>query len=117
VLLDGHSVRSCLMLALQAQGYRITTIEGLGAPGRPHPIQRAFSEAHGLQCGFCTPGFILSTLEYLRENPKPDPEGMRRHLTGNICRCTGYVKIFEAVEVAAGLMKAASEEEARSRRP
>jgi aerobic carbon-monoxide dehydrogenase small subunit len=104
VLLDGATARSCLMLAVQAQGHEITTIEGLGTPEKPHPLMRAFSEMHGLQCGFCTPGVILSAHEYLRENPRPDRLAMRKDLSGNICRCTGYVKIFEAVERAAELM-------------
>jgi carbon-monoxide dehydrogenase small subunit len=104
VLLNGATARSCLMLAVQAQGHEVTTIEGLGTPDNPHPLMRAFSEMHGLQCGFCTPGFILSAHEYLRENPRPDLEGMRKDLSGNICRCTGYVKIFAAVERAAQLM-------------
>ncbi len=106
VLLDGRSARSCLLLAPQGEGAEITTIEGLGTPERPHPVQRAFSEEHGLQCGFCTPGFILSTVEYLRENPHPTQESMRRQLSGNICRCTGYVKIFKAVKRAAELIAA-----------
>jgi len=104
VLVDGASARSCLMLAVQAQGQEITTIEGLGTPENPHLLMRAFSEMHGLQCGFCTPGFILSAHEYLREHPRPDRESMRTELSGNICRCTGYVKIFEAVERAAEMM-------------
>jgi aerobic carbon-monoxide dehydrogenase small subunit len=112
VLLDGATARSCLMLAVQAQGHEVTTIEGLGTPENPHPLMRAFSEMHGLQCGFCTPGFILSAHEYLRENPRPDRQAMRKDLSGNICRCTGYVKIFEAVERAAELM--ANPDEARS---
>jgi carbon-monoxide dehydrogenase small subunit len=104
VLLDGRSARSCLLFAVQAQGREVTTIEGLGSAERPHPLMRAFSEMHGLQCGFCTPGFIMSAQEYLRENPKPDRERMRLDLSGNICRCTGYVKIFAAIERAAELM-------------
>jgi carbon-monoxide dehydrogenase small subunit len=100
------------MLAVQGQGHEVTTIEGLGTPENPHPLMRAFSEMHGLQCGFCTPGFILSALEYLRENPRPDRQAMRKDLSGNICRCTGYVKIFAAVERAAELM--AEPEAARS---
>jgi len=104
VLLDGASARSCLLLAVQAQGHQVTTIEGLGTPENPHPLMRAFSEMHGLQCGFCTPGFILSAHEYLRENPHPDREAMRKDLSGNICRCTGYVKIFASIERAAELM-------------
>ena len=112
VLVDGASMRSCLMLAAQAEDHEVTTVEGLGNPERLHPIMRAFSEMHGLQCGFCTPGFILSTAEYLREHPEPDRESMRTELSGNICRCTGYVKIFEAVERAAELMR--EKEEVRS---
>lgn len=105
VLLDGRSVRSCLMLAVQAQGHDLTTIEGLAAQdGTLHPVQQAFSEKHGLQCGFCTPGFILATCEYLAENAVSDPETAREHLSGNICRCTGYVKILEAVDYAASLL-------------
>ena len=105
VLVDGESVRSCLMLAVQAAGTEVTTIEGLGSPGNLHPLMRAFSEMHGLQCGFCTPGFIISASEYLRDHPFPDRESMREELSGNICRCTGYVKIFAAVERAADLMR------------
>ncbi len=104
VLIDGASTRSCLTLAVQAAGREVTTIEGLGAPENPHPLMRAFSEMHGLQCGFCTPGFIISAYEYLREHPQPDRATMRRDLSGNICRCTGYVKIFAAIERAAELM-------------
>jgi aerobic carbon-monoxide dehydrogenase small subunit len=105
VLLDGRSVRSCLLFAVQARDHEVTTIEGLGTPERPHPLMRAFSEAHGLQCGFCTPGFIVSAYEYLRDHPTPDPDAMRRELSGNICRCTGYVKILAAVERAAVMMR------------
>jgi aerobic-type carbon monoxide dehydrogenase small subunit (CoxS/CutS family) len=104
VLIDGASARSCLMLAVQARGHDVTTIEGLGTPDRLHPLMRAFSEMHGLQCGFCTPGFIVSAAEYLHDHPQPDLESMRLELSGNICRCTGYVKIFEAVQRAAELM-------------
>ena len=104
VLIDGATARSCLMLAVQAQGHEVTTIEGLGTPDQPHLLMRAFSEMHGLQCGFCTPGFILSAHEYLREHPQPDRESMGTELSGNICRCTGYVKIFAAIERAAEMM-------------
>jgi len=104
VLCDARSVRSCLMLAAQARGHEITTIEGIADRNTLHPLQRAFSETHGLQCGFCTPGLILTSAEYLRENPVPERESMKRHLSGNLCRCTGYVKIFEAVELAAALI-------------
>lgn len=105
VLLDGRSVRSCLLLAVQAQGHALTTIEGLADPnGDLHPVQQAFSEKHGLQCGFCTPGLILAACEYLADNPKPDTESARAYLSGNICRCTGYSKILEAVDHAASLL-------------
>ncbi len=104
VLLDGQAVRSCLMFAVQAQGHRITTVEGL-APGpdpeQLHPLQRAFWEAHGLQCGFCTPGILMSMVPFLEENPDPSEEAIREALSGNLCRCTGYQKIVEAVKLAA----------------
>lgn len=106
VLLDGRSIRSCLLLAVQAHGHEVTTIEGLGTPDRLHPLMRAFSEMHGLQCGFCTPGFIISAYEYLRDNPRLTRESMQKDMSGNICRCTGYVKIFAALERAAELMAA-----------
>ena len=105
VLLDGTSVRSCLMLAVQAEGRRITTVEGLaGEGGELHPIQEAFSVEHGLQCGFCTPGFLMSVLELLTETPRPSEEEIRRHLSGNICRCTGYQHIVNAVVRASETM-------------
>jgi aerobic-type carbon monoxide dehydrogenase small subunit (CoxS/CutS family) len=98
VLLEGTSVRSCLMLAVQADGRRLTTVEGLaGDDGELHPIQEAFSVEHGLQCGFCTPGFLMSVLELLADNPRPSDEEIRNHLSGNICRCTGYQHIVNAV--------------------
>jgi carbon-monoxide dehydrogenase small subunit len=101
VLLDGEPVRSCLMLAVQAEGRRITTIEGL-APGEGlHPIQEAFWAKHGLQCGFCTPGIIMSVSAFLRERPAPSPEEIREMLAGHLCRCTGYHFIVEAIEAAA----------------
>lgn len=111
VLVDGRSVRSCLMLAVQAQGHAVTTIEGLAA-GRGgedlHPVQVAFMERHGLQCGFCTPGLVLTTSELLRDEPSPSAEQVRTRLSGNLCRCTGYVKVFEAVQRAAELMRAST---------
>ena len=107
VLLDGRSVRSCLMLAVQAEGHELTTVEGLASPdGSLHPIQEAFSEKHGLQCGFCTPGFLLSVHELLATEPDPDEERIRDWLSGNICRCTGYQNIVEAVRHAAELTRA-----------
>ncbi|HET8743321.1 MAG TPA: (2Fe-2S)-binding protein, partial [Gaiella sp.] len=91
ILLDGRTVRSCLMLAVQAEGADLTTVEGLAPPDGPlHPIQEAFSEKHGLQCGFCTPGFLMTVDELLRDDPDPSEETIRSRLSGNICRCTGY---------------------------
>ena len=101
VLLDGRSVRSCLMLAVQATGHRVTTIEGIGSIERPHPVQRAFSEKHGLQCGFCTPGFLMAARELLDANPQPTEAEVRTWLSGNLCRCTGYQNIVDAVLLAA----------------
>jgi aerobic-type carbon monoxide dehydrogenase small subunit (CoxS/CutS family) len=106
ILLDGRSVRSCLMLAVQAEGAELTTVEGLALPDGPlHPIQEAFSEKHGLQCGFCTPGFLMSVLELLADVPDPDEAEIRSRLSGNICRCTGYQNIVEAVRYAAELQR------------
>ena len=96
VLLDGEPVRSCLMLAVQADGSSLTTVEGL-AGDELHPLQQAFADCHGLQCGFCTPGFLISALHLLTENPDPSREEIRAGLSGNICRCTGYVGIVDAV--------------------
>ncbi len=102
VLLEGEAVRSCLMLAVQADGMVLTTIEGLAEEKGPlHPIQQAFRERHGLQCGFCTPGIILSVHALLRENPQPTEEEIRHGLSGNLCRCTGYQNIVESVKLAA----------------
>jgi len=101
VLLDGEMVRSCLLFAVQAQGSEITTIEGLEDNGELHPMQKAFSEYHGLQCGFCTPGMILAGIDLLKRNPDPTAEEVRDDMGGNICRCTGYQKIVESVLGAA----------------
>ena len=101
VRVNGTTVRACLMFAVQADGCRVSTIEGLADRGRLHPIQQAFAEGHGLQCGFCTPGFLMSTAELLEENPDPSPEEIREALSGNICRCTGYQGIIRAVQSAA----------------
>lgn len=101
VLVDGEAVYSCLTLAAEVQRQEITTIEGLSQDGELHPVQRAFAEAGGVQCGFCTPGMILSAVALLRANPAPTDEEVRRGLSGNLCRCTGYVKIIEAVRAAA----------------
>ncbi len=101
VLLDGRPVRSCLTFAVKVNGHRITTLEGLAPDGELHPIQQAFLEAGAVQCGFCTPGFVLTAYAFLRENPDPRPEEVREALVGNLCRCTGYVKIVKAVLLAA----------------
>ena len=101
VLFDGQAVRSCLMLAVQAGGHDIQTVEGLGTPDRLHPLQEAFREAHGLQCGFCTPGILMTLLPFLAENPRPTEEEIRLALSGNLCRCTGYQHIVDAVLLAA----------------
>jgi carbon-monoxide dehydrogenase small subunit len=102
VLLDGEPVRSCLMLAVQADGQQITTIEGVApADGGLHPIQEAFWAKHGLQCGYCTPGIVMSACAFLRERPLPSREEIREMLAGHLCRCTGYHFIVEAIEAAA----------------
>ena len=102
VLLDGAAVRSCLVFAVQADGADITTIEGIGGPGGElSPVQAAFRDAHGLQCGFCTPGFVVSVTAFLRDNPDPTDEEIRDALSGNLCRCTGYQGIINAVRLAA----------------
>jgi aerobic-type carbon monoxide dehydrogenase small subunit (CoxS/CutS family) len=101
VQLDGEPVRSCLILAVQANGRELRTVEGLASDGELHPLQRAFHEAHALQCGFCTPGFLMSMEGYLREHPRAGAEELRDALAGNLCRCTGYLGIVEAVERAA----------------
>jgi carbon-monoxide dehydrogenase small subunit len=106
VLLDGEPVRSCLMLAVQADGSSLTTVEGLAAEsGELHPLQQAFADCHGLQCGFCTPGFLISALHLLAENGDPTREEIRTGLSGNICRCTGYAGIVDAVRQAVVTMK------------
>jgi carbon-monoxide dehydrogenase small subunit len=101
VLLDGEPALSCLALALEAEGREITTVEGLAGPDGPHPLQRRFAELNAAQCGYCTPGFLLAAKALLDREPTPDRETIRRELSGNLCRCTGYLKIFEAVELAA----------------
>jgi carbon-monoxide dehydrogenase small subunit len=101
VLVDGVAVRSCLMLAAQAQGADIVTVEGLADGDRMHPVQEAFWESHSFQCGFCTPGFVMSTVAMLRENPDPDEAEIRDSLGGNLCRCTGYQSIVDGVLLAA----------------
>jgi len=107
VLIDGETARSCLMLAVQADGAEVTTVEGLSPNGELHPIQEAFVEEHGLQCGFCTPGFLMSVQELLQENPSPSDAEIRDMLGGQICRCTGYQSILRAVHAAAEKLRAA----------
>ncbi|HEU4450407.1 MAG TPA: (2Fe-2S)-binding protein [Gaiellaceae bacterium] len=106
VQLEGEPVRSCLMLAVQADGRSLRTVEGLAPAGGLHPIQAAFQERHALQCGFCTPGFLLSIEAFLRERPDPGAAEIREALAGNLCRCTGYRAIVEAVELAAERLRA-----------
>jgi carbon-monoxide dehydrogenase small subunit len=100
VLLDGQPVRSCLMLAVQAEGAAITTVEGLASGENLHPLQQAFWDHHGLQCGFCTPGFLLTAKAFLEENPRPTDDEIREAISGNLCRCTGYHFIVEAIRSA-----------------
>jgi carbon-monoxide dehydrogenase small subunit len=102
VLLDGTLVCSCLVLAAQADGHEVVTVEGIGSESSPHRVQEAFVEAGAVQCGFCTPGLIMATVDLLRHSPSPTDDEVREALSGNICRCTGYQKIFDAVRAAAG---------------
>ena len=108
VMVDGQSVKSCTMFAVQADGASITTIEGMAADGKLHPVQEGFWEQHGLQCGYCTPGMIIAASQILDRNSDPSEEEIRHGLEGNLCRCTGYQHIVEAVQFAARKMKAAS---------
>jgi carbon-monoxide dehydrogenase small subunit len=108
VHVDGRAVKSCTMLALQAEGARVTTIEGLAASGKLHVVQEAFRTHHGLQCGFCTPGMIMTAVELLTRNPDPTEEQIREGLEGNICRCTGYHNIVKAVAAAARELRGAA---------
>ena len=107
VLLDGESVKSCTLLAVQADGREITTIEGMATDGQMHPIQEAFHRNHGLQCGYCTPGMIMAAASYLKETPNPTDEQVRESLEGNLCRCTGYQNIVKSILDAAGSMSGA----------
>ena len=102
VLLDGKLVCACLVLAAQAEGHELVTVEGLGEDGDLHPVQAAFTETGAVQCGFCTPGFIVATVDLLARTPSPSEDEVREALSGNLCRCTGYAKIFDAVRLAAG---------------
>ena len=105
VLLDGRAVKSCALLALQAEGAELTTIEGLGAAGELHPIQQAFVEHHGLQCGFCTPGIILTAADLLSRDADPSDQAIRHALRGNLCRCTGYQSIVESIRAAGAALQ------------
>jgi carbon-monoxide dehydrogenase small subunit len=107
ILLDGAPVRSCLMLAVQANGHELSTVEGLASSaGELHPIQQAMHEHHGLQCGYCTPGILMTMTAYLKENPAPSEQEVREALSGNLCRCTGYQNIVDAMMAAAQAMRA-----------
>jgi aerobic carbon-monoxide dehydrogenase small subunit len=110
VLMDGEPIRACLLFAVQAEGRSITTIEGLATEEGLHPIQQAFHEHHGLQCGFCTPGMVLAALAFLKDNPTPNEQEIRVGLSGNLCMCTGYVNIVKSVQAAAISMASATVE-------
>ena len=105
VLIDGRSVKSCTLFTIQANGKSLTTIEGMETEGKLHPLQEGFHEEHGLQCGFCTPGMIMRAAELLEKNPNPNEEEIRWGISGNLCRCTGYVNIIKAVQYAAEKMQ------------
>jgi carbon-monoxide dehydrogenase small subunit len=109
VLFDGEAVRSCLMLSVQADGAELYTVEGLADGDEPHPLQRAFQDKHALQCGFCTPGFLMTARAFLKEKPRPTREEVRVAISGNICRCTGYQPIVDAILQAAGDLGGAKE--------
>jgi carbon-monoxide dehydrogenase small subunit len=110
VLFDGEPLRSCLLLAVQAEGCQIATVEGLEqSPRELHPLQQAFWEAHGLQCGFCTPGILMTMVPFLEENPDPSEREVREALSGNLCRCTGYQHIVDAVKLAAEKLRSDSD--------
>jgi len=106
IIFDGQAVRSCLMFAVQANGHEIQTVEGLGTMDDLHPLQEAFREAHGVQCGFCTPGVLMTLMPFLEENPDPTEAEIREAISGNLCRCTGYQHIVDAAKLAAEKMRA-----------
>ncbi len=114
VLVNGDSVRSCLLLAVQLDGAKVETVEGLGATHALHPVQKAFHDCHALQCGFCTPGMLMTTIDLLRKSPLADDEDIREGLSGNLCRCTGYQNIVRAVRQAADELNALKTDEAVS---
>ena len=105
VLVDGRSILSCLMLGLDAEGREVTTVEGMAANGKLHPLQDTFADLGAAQCGYCTPGFLLAAKELIEKSPKPSRDEIKEALSGNLCRCTGYIKIYEAVELAAARMR------------
>jgi carbon-monoxide dehydrogenase small subunit len=105
VHVDGKAVKSCTILAVQVQGAQVLTIEGLAKDGKLHPMQEAFRENHGLQCGFCTPGMVMSALDLVKNNPSPDERQIREYLEGNLCRCTGYHNIVKSIEAGAAAMR------------
>ena len=111
VLLDGEAVKSCTMLAVQAHGREVTTVEGLARDGKLHPLQEAFIDCHGLQCGFCTPGMLMSARCLLARNPSPSEDEIAQALEGNLCRCTGYVNIIKSVQEAASKLASAAEKQ------
>jgi carbon-monoxide dehydrogenase small subunit len=117
VLLDGKSVKSCTIFAVQSDGATVTTIEGIGDGAALHPMQEAFWSAHGLQCGYCTPGMIMSAVDLLQRNPDPSDEEIRKALAGNLCRCTGYENIVKAIREAAAAAKARQPQPAQTRAP
>ena len=109
--LDGDAIKSCMLLAVQANGHTVTTVEGLSAGGGLSNLQQAFNDEHGLQCGYCTPGILMNMTEFLAENPNPSDEQIRHGLIGNLCRCTGYVHIIRAVKKAAQMLKDSAPED------
>jgi len=111
ILVDGRPMKSCTMFAVQADGAHIETVEGLAQGGALHPLQQAFWDKHGLQCGFCTPGMLMTSRAFLAENPSPTEDEIRHGISGNLCRCTGYVKIVEAIQAAAATLRASGGEE------
>jgi aerobic-type carbon monoxide dehydrogenase small subunit (CoxS/CutS family) len=113
VLVDGRSILSCLMLGLEAEGREVTTIEGMAEGGQLHPLQETFADLGAAQCGYCSPGFLLAAKELIEGNPAPGREEIKEALSGNLCRCTGYIKIYEAVELAAARMRGELKEPAR----
>ena len=112
VLLDGRPVKSCTVLAVQADGREVMTVEGLAQDGQLHPIQEGFWQEHGLQCGYCTPGMMMTSYALLKENPDPDEAAVRRAISGNLCRCTGYVNIVKSVQHAAAQLRSAAPDQA-----